>query len=98
MRAVLAETTGGAEHRQRRKTPCRGIRPSFRRRPREETGDRFVDLSSIRPHLAPNAVVVVDDVRDNNRWDGAYQAFTEFVAEQGLDHRFAGNKCGIIEF
>ena len=55
-------------------------------------------LENLRPHLAPNAVVVVDDVQDNNQWDGAYQAFMEYVDEQGLDHRIAGNKCGIIEF
>ena len=47
--------------------------------------------------MSPNSVIIVDDVADNNRWDGAYQAFMEFAKERGLDHETVGNKCGIIK-
>ncbi|CDO59080.1 hypothetical protein BN1012_Phect866 [Candidatus Phaeomarinobacter ectocarpi] len=54
-------------------------------------------LENMLPHMAPGGVIAVDDVLDNNRWDGAFQAFMEFVSENRLLHRVSGNKCGVIE-
>ena len=46
--------------------------------------------------LNDGAIILVDDVKDNNSWDGAYQAFFEFVREYKLEHQIIGNKCGKI--
>ena len=53
-------------------------------------------LRNIIPFMATDAVIVVDDVLDDTQWDGAYQAFIEFVNETKLKYRLVGNKCGII--
>lgn len=53
-------------------------------------------LNHIVEHMSKSSVIVVDDVRDGNRWDGAYQAFMEFVADRNLSHKIVGNKCGVI--
>ncbi|MEE2773951.1 MAG: class I SAM-dependent methyltransferase [Pseudomonadota bacterium] len=55
-------------------------------------------LNSCKPFLGANAVVIVDDVLENQWCDGAHDAFMSFVDENGLTHRVVGNKCGIIEF
>jgi Macrocin-O-methyltransferase (TylF) len=41
-------------------------------------------------------VILIDDVMDNNRWDGAYQAYMEFCGTRGIAPKVIGNKCGII--
>ena len=33
----------------------------------------------MRNYLNDRAIVLVDDIIDNNRWDGAFEAFFEFV-------------------
>lgn len=40
--------------------------------------------------------ILVDDVMDNNVFDGAYQAYMEFCEERGIEPRVIGNKCGVI--
>jgi hypothetical protein len=47
--------------------------------------------------MAENSTIIVDDVVDNNQWDGAYQAFMEFVNENKLNYYLVGNKCGVIQ-
>ena len=54
-------------------------------------------LNNIWPHMAENSTIIVDDVVDNNQWDGAYQAFMEFVNENKLNYYLVGNKCGVIQ-
>lgn len=53
-------------------------------------------LKNIFPYLNTSAIVIVDDVMDNNCWDGAYQAFMEFTEENDLSYEIVGNKCGVI--
>lgn len=54
-------------------------------------------LERLLAHMATGGVIVVDDVAQGGRWDGAHQAFHEFVVEHDLPHRLAGTKCGIID-
>jgi predicted O-methyltransferase YrrM len=41
-------------------------------------------------------VIVVDDVREDNAYDGAHQAYTEFCKDNNMKPKIIGNKCGII--
>ena len=43
-------------------------------------------------------VLMVDYVSENNSWDGANQAFHEFVKRHSLKFKLVGKKCGVIEF
>ena len=54
-------------------------------------------LENIWEHMSENSLIIVDDVLPNNSWDGAYQAFMEFVKDKKLDYKIVGNKCGIIK-
>ena len=47
--------------------------------------------------MTKGGIIIVDDVSENNSWDGAGQAFNEFVKENSLKFRLVGKKCGIIE-
>lgn len=40
--------------------------------------------------------ILVDDVKDNSIYDGAYQAYMEFCRELQVEPIFVGNKCGVI--
>jgi O-methyltransferase len=55
-------------------------------------------LKRIIPHMAKGGVVVVDDCDDgeDRRWDGAYQAFTEFCKERNIPPEIVNRKLGII--
>lgn len=53
-------------------------------------------LNNIWNYMAKNSLIIIDDVSDNNCYDGAYQAFMEFVESRNLDYKIVGNKCGII--
>ena len=53
-------------------------------------------LENVVPHMSADGAIYVDDVQDQNLWDGAYQAFVEFVRDSGLRHEFMGRKSGII--
>ena len=41
-------------------------------------------------------VIIVDDVREDNAYDGAHQAYIEFCNENNMQPNIIGNKCGII--
>jgi O-methyltransferase len=41
-------------------------------------------LEHIWPFMSPGGIILVDDCKDNSNFDGAFQAYKEFVAEQGL--------------
>lgn len=53
-------------------------------------------LRSMKDYLSNGAIILVDDVANNNRWDGAYEAFFEFIEEEKLNFEIIGNKCGKI--
>ncbi|MBO9477710.1 class I SAM-dependent methyltransferase [Shimia sp. R11_0] len=53
-------------------------------------------LRNMRGYLNAGAIILVDDVADNNSWDGAFEAFFEFVKEEGIDYEVVGNRCGKI--
>ena len=46
--------------------------------------------------LEEGGIIIVDDVIENNTWDGAYQAYMEFCEELNITPEIVGNKCGII--
>ncbi len=46
--------------------------------------------------LAPGGVILVDDVRNNCNYDGAYQAYMEFCSEKTILPEIIGNKCGVL--
>ena len=55
-------------------------------------------LDAIYGELAPGGVIVVDDCRQRvDVWDGAAQAYGEFVAEHGLPHGVVLDKLGLLE-
>jgi O-methyltransferase len=53
-------------------------------------------LQRIYPHLAEGGVILVDDVMEPSRWDGANQAYNEFCEECGRPVELVGNKMGVI--
>ena len=54
-------------------------------------------LNNIWDFMAEDSVIIVDDVKDNNEWDGAFQAFMEFVNGKKLNYYIVGTKCGVIK-
>jgi hypothetical protein len=53
-------------------------------------------LRKIYAQLCDGGVILVDDVQQPSRWDGAYQAYSEFCSETGLVFHVIGNKMGVI--
>jgi hypothetical protein len=53
-------------------------------------------LAQIYDNMVDGGVLMIDDVMQPSRWDGAYQAYTEFCEERRLPFRLIGNKMGII--
>ena len=53
-------------------------------------------LPKIYEAMIDGGVIIVDDVRNNERYDGAYQAYMEFCQENNLQVNIVGNKCGLI--
>lgn len=53
-------------------------------------------LPRIFEQLVEGGVILVDDVLDNATYDGAYQAYMEFCAEQQLRPSLVGRRCGLI--
>jgi O-methyltransferase len=41
-------------------------------------------LEHIWPMMSPGGIILVDDCKDNSNFDGAFQAYKEFVAEHSL--------------
>ena len=57
-----------------------------------------IALNNLKGNMVTGGIIIVDDVKNNNSWDGAYQAFYEFVKSNSYNYRIIGNKCGIINF
>lgn len=54
-------------------------------------------LPKIYDALAPGGVIIVDDCQlEDERWDGALQAFDEFVAARSIERTIVHRKLGII--
>jgi O-methyltransferase len=54
-------------------------------------------LDAIWPRMADGGIIVIDDCAPENIYDGALQAYREFVAERGLPDRVVHTKLGVIE-
>jgi len=55
-------------------------------------------LNNIKDCMSKGGILIVDDIKKDERWDGAEQAFYEFVKKESLDYKLVGNKCGVIKF
>jgi SAM-dependent methyltransferase len=53
-------------------------------------------LPKIHGAMAPGGIIVVDDCKPNSIWDGAMQAYEEYVTEQRLPREIHCEKLGII--
>lgn len=53
-------------------------------------------LPRIYEHLCDGSIIMVDDVLNNFRYDGAYQAYMEFCNDRNMVPEILGNKCGVI--
>lgn len=62
--------------------------------------DLYLPTKNVLPKLYNSLIdggaIVVDDVLNNNTYDGAYQAYMEFCEDQKITPKIIGNKCGII--
>jgi SAM-dependent methyltransferase len=54
-------------------------------------------LSSIYSCLSSGGTIVVDDCKDDYKWDGAFQAYSEFCQERGKERDVVFGKLGIIK-
>jgi predicted O-methyltransferase YrrM len=45
---------------------------------------------------ANGGVIIVDDVKNNTAYDGAYHAYMEFCEMMRISPRIIGSKCGLI--
>ena len=54
-------------------------------------------LEQIWPRIVPGGGVVVDDCLPNSEWDGALQAYEEFLANHSMPFRRVAHKGGLIE-
>lgn len=54
-------------------------------------------LPNIRKAMAPGGIIIVDDCWNNEKWDGALQAYSEFVAANAIPPRIVGRKLGVIQ-
>lgn len=53
-------------------------------------------LENIYPHLCNGGGIVVDDCLQDSPWDGALQAYEEFIVAEGLPFERVGEKGAII--
>ena len=54
-------------------------------------------LRRVYKNLSNEGIILIDDVTNNNRWDGAYQAYMEFCREINLEPEVFNDKCGVIK-
>ena len=53
-------------------------------------------LPKLYAELISGGAILVDDVLNDNTYDGAYQAYMEFCQQQNITPEIIGNKCGVI--
>jgi len=54
-------------------------------------------LDKVYPLMAKGGIIVVDDCKQNNLFDGAYKAYIEFIETHQLPKKIILDKLGIIE-
>lgn len=54
-------------------------------------------LRKVWAMLSPGGMIVVDDCKSANQFDGALQAYTEFTESEGLPSRYTLDKLGILK-
>ena len=57
----------------------------------------MASLKAVYERSAPGGVIVVDDCKPGNTFDGAYQAYCEFIGERKLTSLIVHDKLGIID-
>jgi O-methyltransferase len=53
-------------------------------------------LPRIYACMSSGGIIVVDDCKSQEMWDGAWQAYTEFVRDKGIPSEIVNGKLGII--
>ena len=53
-------------------------------------------LAQVWPLLASGGLVVIDDCRTDHAFDGAHQAWSEFITSHGLVSKIVENKLAIL--
>jgi O-methyltransferase len=53
-------------------------------------------LPKIYASMSPGGIIVVDDCKAENLWDGSLQAYEEFIQQKGLAKEIVAKKLGII--
>ncbi len=53
-------------------------------------------LDRVYPLLEDGGIIVVDDCQQHEMWDGALEAYSEFVEKHGLPHQIEAGKYGVI--
>lgn len=53
-------------------------------------------LQNVWNVLSPGGIIVVDDCKPGNRYDGALQAYTEFTESQKMPRQFELDKLGVV--
>ena len=54
-------------------------------------------LEEVFPRMAPGGVILVDDCRPNRKYDGAFEAYVEFVQRMGVPIDIRDGKVGVIK-
>ncbi len=54
-------------------------------------------LNKIYKHMIRGGYILVDDVHEGSRYDGAFQAYIEFCSEKNIKPFIIGTKCGLIK-
>jgi hypothetical protein len=47
--------------------------------------------------LSPGGIIVIDDCKQGNQWDGAMQAYSEFTETEKIRPRFLLDKLGLLQ-
>ena len=53
-------------------------------------------LPKIYAAMVPGAIMIIDDCKASDLWDGALQAYDEFVSERQLPREIVAEKLGIV--
>jgi len=62
--------------------------------------DLYIPIRASLPRIfaamSPGGILIVDDCQPNELWDGALQAYEEFIKENGMPREIACDKLGIV--
>lgn len=53
-------------------------------------------LEEVFPRMSAGGIIVVDDCAPNRKYDGAFEAYTEFVRQMGIEPDIRHGKLGLI--